>query len=258
MKILLTGGIGDIFAVESFMSNSEKSRIEGIYYASRAADILESLFRSISFAFPKLKEHTILSRSLKTYYNKLQVERDFGPVDAEDFSINRIFNQQRCYNSSSFLKRPLAEIERLKEKYVVICPMSSTWGSANRRNFNDNDWSDCLNVLEKIDLYGLVLYSGEGNIPKHRKIINFQNKTNIFESIEYLKYSEGYIGIDSCFSVLAAKLHLLLCVKSVSGYCWVNRYWYFSPRETFGFLRSRIIPTFKPFLGATIPSFKLF
>lgn len=245
--MLLTGGIGDIITIESFLTDEERRTVTSFYYATRAYETSKSLFNAIP-NFPNLKNHIALSISDKIYYSKEQVEYEFcGILNAKDGSISSIFNENRKYNGSSFLKYKLTTINPPKKPYLVICPISSSKGYKNR-NFNSEDWFACIKILEKHDLLGVVLYYGEGSVPCHEKIVNLQNKTNILQSIEYIKASIGYIGIDSCLSVIAAKLKILLCIKSNSDHCWLYKDRYYAPRSDYFFLKNQIIPEFKMLL----------
>ena len=55
-SIFITGGIGDIFAVESFLTDQERHSLTTIYYATNKRVPIESLFRCLK-NFPNLRNH---------------------------------------------------------------------------------------------------------------------------------------------------------------------------------------------------------
>jgi ADP-heptose:LPS heptosyltransferase len=70
-------------------------------------------------------------------------------------------------------------------------------------------------------------------------LINLNQQTDLIVSIEILKGAKGYIGVDSCLSVLAAKLfdeHLF--VKSTDRHLLRWKHVYYAPKKNFDFIGS--------------------
>ena len=170
-----------------------------------------------------------------------------NPKEIRDLGIGLVFPRIKSgeftYNNSSFLKHNLAQISNfdLPEKYLCICPFS-TDKRISTRDFDSNDWHECVKFLKKTKLKGVVLNEGFDVVPECPELINLSNKCDLSESVEILKSSVGYVGIDSCLSVLAAKLFQgdFLIVKTRNDHCFRFADCYFAPKRTFGFLRTNI------------------
>ena len=127
-SILLTGGVGDVFAVESLMTDNERESINCIYYATRAYKPCLDLFDKLPsfpekqtviwkdfsriFAFHN-KQH--LTDKLCAYQtNALQdiARKLMEPI--EDYSIQKIFPEDRPYTYSSFIKYNVADIKKYR------------------------------------------------------------------------------------------------------------------------------------------------
>lgn len=110
----------------------------------------------------------------------------------------------------------------LPNKYYIIAPTTS-WKAfscslcnkhhdlscpvnKNIRNFTFDDWTNTIKFLEKNKIYGVVI--GIEDIPNEFKqckyIVNLTNKTSLSDCILLCINSVGYIGIDTCFSVIAS------------------------------------------------------
>lgn len=196
--------------------------------------------------------------------------------DVVDYSIAEIFPQimrkKRHYTYSSMLKTTMADIskfnlpecigyhfstiecnkflieieQKLRNKvtrnYVCICPYSTNDKRDARRDFNTEDWKNTFKLLEEYKTYGIVLNTGNDSIPDHPRLFNLSNKTTMKESIEILKESRGYFGIDSALSVLAAKLFHApwLIVKSSNNHLYIHARAYYAPQTNFDFIRNQI------------------
>lgn len=241
--ILLTGGIGDAFTLEGMMTDDQRKTLETIYYACPAAKEISEVFQKFH-NFPNLRSHIILPTHARTHYSQGSVEKMIGyklPEEVQDWSIGVIFPQHRKYVVSSLLTNKFADVEVPNNPYVIIAPASS-WGKWKDRNFSAQDWKQTIAFLEQHDLYGAVLMREVMSIPKHPRLLDYQGKTNILESVELLKAAQGYIGVDTCWSVPATKLFPVqrLRVKTVSPHCKRWKHLYFAPLKDFSFLRDRI------------------
>lgn len=240
--ILLTGGIGDAIALEGQMPPAEREQIETIYYACPAWREISGLFQALP-NFPRLKNHIILQTRGKVYYSAAEVIADHGPLnDVEDWSIKTRFPLARPYAGSSLLTHRIAETTR-RQPYVVIVPASRGFGQWADRDFAPADWSEAIRFLDLRDLQGIVVGKTPTSVPAHERLMNRQGKTTLAESIEILKAANGYLGIDSCLSVLAAKLFgpSCLAIKSVWGHCYANRQTYYAPHADFSFLQKTLV-----------------
>lgn len=256
-SIFLTGGIGDIFAVESFLTDAERNRISCIYYATNKRKYIEQLFRCVSDKdhYPVLKNHCILwddfsnfwcFYSMEDYLKKTKSKKNMFNY-CKDLSILRVFNDVKAktvkYNSSTFLNKKLTDISHLNlpQEYVTILPYSTDKRCLNR-DFNDSDWSNIVKILKKNNKKGVVINQGEDKVFKNDFLINLSNMLTILEAVEVLKNSIGYLGIDSWLSVLAAKLfdNSNLQIKSTNNHCYENAYCYYAPKTDFDFIVNNI------------------
>lgn len=253
-SILLTGGIGDVITLESFLSNEERERIDRIFYATRAWQSVDELFDVLGDKFPSVSiKATIWDDFSKKFcfYCKSDLSETLktppdGWNDVSDWSIFTKFpeieNNKRTYTGSSLLKTCLAPISQfnLPDNYVVIVPDSAN--KAFNRQFTGSDWGETTRFLVKNKLMGVILRVDGPTIPDHPCFIDLTGKTSLIESIEILKAAKGYIGIDSCLSVLAAKLFdRILAVKSVNSHLTRWKEIYYAPKKDFSFINQKII-----------------
>ena len=256
-SIFITGGIGDIFAVESFLTDQERHSLTTIYYATNKRVPIESLFRCLK-NFPNLRNHINVwddvnnfwcFYSLEDYLKRTNCSSKFTRdlKNSKDLSIIKIADEVKqkklLYNGSSFLKENLTSIEKfnISEKYVVISPFS-TDKRLDQRDFDKHDWDQTLIFLNQKNIKGVVINSGNDVVPEHSSLINLSNLTKIEEAVEILKMSEGYFGIDSCLSVLAAKLFdkPFLQIKTVNKHCTSHFDFYYAPKNKFNFINREI------------------
>lgn len=235
MEILITGGIGDYFTLDAFMTEEVRKNITCIYYATPQAPHIINLAKTV---MPKVKNINLTNNS-HVFYRKeevtqyLKYRRTILPEEWNkviDYSINAVFPILRSndYQESSFLKTKLADISKfdLPKSYALICPASTNHQPG--RNFASWDWTNLLPTIKK----GVVLFKGPHyKCPKNHKLIDFTNKTNLLESIEILKGASEYIGVDSCLSVLATKLPIAVMVKSKNKWLYEWSHIYFAPKN---------------------------
>jgi hypothetical protein len=253
-SIFLSGGIGDIFAVESFLTDKERNKISSIFYATSKQAIIQELFNSLSW--PKLKNHITVWDDFSDFWcfytadeciSKLSKTRQpFNEIKkAKDLSIFIVFDEIKKgnlkYNGSSFLNQKIATIKKfdLPNNYVVISPYSTDKRLIGR-DFVKQDWDNCLDYLTHTNLNGVIINSGNDFVPNG--VLNLSNKTSVTEAVEILKSAKGYVGIDSWLSVLAAKLFNppYLQIKSVNKHCYSNADCYYAPQTDFSFIVKEI------------------
>lgn len=258
-SIFLSGSIGDVLALESFMSGDERAAVHKIFYGTQKKGDIETLLSSVP-TMPNLKDHVSVWSDFSNMWcffskdecvKKVKQQRRRIVPDferSEDFSImskfNQIMNGDVAYTGSSFLKHRLADVSAfgLPGSYVVVCPYSTDKRIADR-DFTHADWEECLKYLGRLGVPGVVLNIGGDLVPDSPALVNLSNKTTITEAVEILKGATGYVGIDSSLSVLAAKLfvHPRLLVKSVNHHCYRYAKCYYAPQTDFGFIAKAIV-----------------
>lgn len=132
----------------------------------------------------------------------------------------------------------------MPENYYCIVnstPYNRRWFN-NQRYFTQHEWNSVLNFLKTKGIKGVVLNIGNDFVPNSPYVVNLTNKTTICESIEILKNSKGYIGVDSCLSVLAARLfdNNNLYIKSNNKHLYDWKHVYYHPKTNFNFLRRNL------------------
>lgn len=253
-KIFITGGIGDILTLESYFTDKLRDSLETIYYATSKHVPISNIFKSLP-NYPKLKNHIVVWNDFTKFWafcskeeyitkcRQFRLEIENGVLSSEDYSISAKFPYSMPYNQSSVLTHSLADISKfiLPDEFFVICPFSSD-KRLKSRDFDQEDWSNVFKILKNANIPGVVINSGKDIIAKNTHLIDLNNKTNILESIEILKKSRGYIGVDSCLSVLAAKLftHPNILVKSVNEHLYRWKHLYYAPSTDFQFLSRNV------------------
>lgn len=150
--------------------------------------------------------------------------------------------------SSSVLTNTLCDISHLSlpEKFYFICSDSTCKlihcttckvfhdeicpKTLNKRDYLDIDWETTIKILEQNKIQGVVtgIYDIPPKYASHPSIIDLSKKTNIMESFEILKKASGYVGIDTCFTVISSKLFNINYIKSINIhlFLWDDIYYY--------------------------------
>jgi hypothetical protein len=264
----ISGGIGDVIAVESFLNNEDRQTLNTIFYATNKRQYLEELFKCLT-NYPNLRHHETVwddfskfwcFYSLEDYIRKAK-DQNF-PCNSrvklsKDLSILHVVEDVKKgilkYNNSSFLTEMMAVIDHfdLPPNYFVILPYS-TDKRIKKRDFDENDWIEVLETLKEAGTIGIVINSESESIPTSDLLIDLSQKTRLTEAIEILKSAKGYFGIDSWMSVLAAKLFdsPFIQIKSQNQHCYNNAAFYYAPKTNFDFIVSNIK---KPTQKLTLP-----
>jgi hypothetical protein len=249
--VLFTGGIGDIFALESYFTDKQRNSLSTILYATNKQNHIQTLFEAL-VDYPNLKSHTVVWDDFQNFwcflFKKEVIDRLGGNamqelINCEDYGIVTKFQQIKLgklnYNNSSFLKASLTDVTsfNLPYSYVILAPYSTDKRNSGR-DFTQQDWARAIEWIANKDMIGVVINQGNDVVPDHSRIINLSNKTTILEAVEILKKAKAYIGIDTWLSVLAAKLfeRPMLAIKSNNHHCYDNKSIYFAPKKTFDFL----------------------
>lgn len=269
--IFLSGGVGDIFALESFLSDEQRNLIDTIYYGTSKRLPIELLFRSVP-TFPNLTKHVVAWDDFRSFWCFFHKHECIARMRAaslyvdphleacEDFGIGVKFEQIKKglmpYTGSSFLKHRLAGVSRFKlpHVYFVVAPYSSD--KRGLRDFTSQDWLNVSAYLQKHGLIGVVLNDAYDHVPSNPMLINLSGQTTLLEAIEVLKFAKGFIGIDSSLSVLATKLfdYPNLHIKSKNLHLFENKEVYYAPKKTFEFINedfSKLAET-SPYLPTTV------
>lgn len=247
--ILITGGIGDFITLECYLSKIKES-LTTVYYATRASKGIIELFNALADSYPALREHIILWDDFSEVFCFVRKSECTKALEGflpnnwssvSDWSIDSKFKEidagyHHC-ETSSLLNAKLADISNfdLPSKYLVIVPESENDLRMKYRHISEDEWASILSYLHSNNLQGVLVNDSAINGPQ--RLINLTGETSLCESIEILKNASGYIGIDSCLSVLAAKLfneHLF--VKSQHSHLMRWKHIYYAPKKEFDFI----------------------
>jgi hypothetical protein len=206
------------------------------------------LFSSLK-NYPKLKNYISLWEDFSeiTAFNNLlefryflintgNVNTDIDFDNVEDWSIGKIFpdlNSVIKFNNSSFISYELCNISRfnLPKEYTVICPYT---GQDHIRSMNEFEIDSICSKYEN------VVILGKNCKIKNCSAINLINKTSLLESIEIVKQSKRYYGIDSFLSVVASMSNKDITVKSSSIFLDAYKNIYYGNRDDYSFIRESI------------------
>lgn len=253
-SIFLSGGIGDVLALESYMSDEQREILMTICYGTNKQAPIEQIFRALP-NYTSLKNHQIAWNDFSKFWCFL-FKRECGDRlstrtiefdEAEDWGIMSKFPKIKQgllhYNNSSLIINKLCSIDHipLPVNYYVISPYSSD-KRIKTRDFGDDDWAATIYYLIKRNKNAVVLNSGNEYVPNNPCLINLSGKTSFIEAVEVLKKANGYIGIDSSLSVLAAKIfeYPNLIIKSRNDHCYSNKHIYYAPHSKFNFMNTDI------------------
>lgn len=227
--ILLTGGLGDVIALESFISDEERNDITEIMWATRALPSLR-LLQPINYVFPNFKNQIILyedwaqndeERKIKPWnlitkqdiHTKLKMKNiDLNTIT--DFSIAALFGEikqnKRIFNKSKFIELDKKPEINIANNYIVIHPMSDN--TDEQRTLNTEEWNCIIQWLELSNNNAIVINKIKDEtkyqVPINSRIIDLTNKTSLLESIWIIKHASGFIGSCSSMSVIAARAQL--------------------------------------------------
>jgi hypothetical protein len=223
--IFLCGAIGDVIAIECYLSDAARASLEAVCLPDSDYGFIPSLFGSIP-NYPKLTRYIeVCPGHNRQWHNKAMllermVVEGFRPkdadgtvrlIEAQDWSLDQVFAEYNegtalKYNGSSFARHTLAQ-NPVAGTYYAVCPYAGidVSGCNGGRNFDADDWEATLKHLDDVDLSGVVVGKGDGWVPEHPRLLNMMNKTTLNEALEVVKNATGYIGVDSSMSVMASK-----------------------------------------------------
>lgn len=247
-SILLTGGIGDVFALESHWPRHLYAEPLTIYLATPRAAPIQSLLaarlgslvrlRIVDCWLPCFGVPCFVSLGQVLYhYRHHGIEPPEGLADAVDWSIfvrfPEILKGQHQYHGSAWL----AGVDPYRTcGHVVCCPESHT--GITTKTLNEAERHAIAKYAEAANTIVFVLNDKPIDFPRSAYVHNLSGHTTLAESIEILAGASGYIGVDTCLSVLAAQLFDAerLLIKTHSANCVAHAAVYFAPHTNFTFL----------------------
>jgi hypothetical protein len=214
-SVLITGGIGDFLAIEPFFFAKDQE-IKTVFLATRGhfeiAKLILKRYKEISIKnllpiFPKDLYCFTTKSQLLQYMKSRNI---FYPAEFEksqDYSIFRMFpqihNDTAKLSTSRYMEETLCELKEfnLPANYVALVGNSlrDTRTAATGRNFTNEEYENCLKCIR---MPIICVYCQCAN--PHPAIMHLK-ETNILQSIEIVKQSKGYVGIDSWLSVIAGQ-----------------------------------------------------
>jgi hypothetical protein len=213
--VLVTGGIGDFLAIEPFFFANDED-INTVFLATRGhfeiAELIRKKYKDIALrnllpTFPKdlycFVTKTQLIQCLKS-------RNIFYPIEfekAEDYSIFKLFpqihNDTAKLSPSRYMQDSLCDLAEfnLPKNYVALVGNSlrDTRTAATGRNFIPEEYENCLKCIAMPLVCVFCQCSNPNPAIMHLK------GTSVIQSIELVKQSKGYVGIDSWLSVIAGQ-----------------------------------------------------
>ena len=242
--VLITGGIGDYIAVESHLFADKKDLINQIVLATRGVNEITNLIKlcypelkviSLFEKFPEDRYHFDHWNQLKEYLDSINHSYIHNKkYRLVDFSIAEVF--PRIHKSeilpkySAILSDKKIDIKKfdLPSIYVSIVTVSNRDPNRDQQNRQMSEEEiDCVRKMcETKNLKIVCVYCNCKNPDPN--IIHIKN-SSVEESVEIIKKSSGYIGIDSFLSVIAAQkfINNNIKIKSKNGHCYDNRRCYY-------------------------------
>ena len=234
----LSCGFGDFLAIVTWLTEEERHSIRTIYWATRARELCQPYTWCF---FPNVDKQIAVCDSFSTKEKWDRKEGRFCYRYIEEaFEDNLAFNHPHS-DISDFGAVPISKEVRdgkrtewnspifwmnvLKLKvtssYYIIHPFSENF-ITERRDLGEEDWKAILDKLYKEQRIGIIV--NETNldlIPRFVRnsqwILDATNTLSVFDCVELIRDAYGYIGIASCWSVVAG--HLLspenISIKSV-------------------------------------------
>lgn len=242
--VLITGGIGDFLVVESHLFLEKYKNINQVILATRGQKEITSLIKlayptlnvkNLLPNFPEDRYHFLHWNELKEYLLRTNNEYIHNRVfKVVDFSIHevfpRIYSGELQTKKSGFLATFETQIANFNlPKFYVSMVTASTRDpkrAAENRHMSDDEINCVSNICKSKNLALVCVYCNCCN--PHPDIIHIKN-SSIEESIEIIKKSSGYIGVDSCLSVIAGQKFCEnnIRIKSLNGHCLNNRRCYY-------------------------------
>lgn len=259
--IIITGGIGDFFILDSFFSFS---RNKNIIFITRQSIRLKKLmndyngknkYYALYFNFSLLKKPGFdNSEELLKYipiFKKIRIPiiniREYFQHIRNNINNNFICNDNFL---NKIVKTNIKQIFCLPETYAIICPFTEDrridciqCNYVHRgiqknckltRNFIHEDYINVLEYLKKINVIAVII-SKEKIIIKNNEyddiLINYSARNiSLMDCIEIVKQSSYYFGVDGAFSTIANKIldndKIFIKCNNKHGHSNKDIYWY--------------------------------
>jgi hypothetical protein len=224
-------GVGDFFDVDSVWSDERRAALTTVYHSWWGSEGSRA-FLDVMQSCPAYQhvEHCGTSYPTERVEGSVLTLRD-QPI------LHRL-----TYHGSAFLKHTLeCEVPHdLPEAFVYVQPSTPKNGASCDRWIRDEEWNSVLDRLEEWGLPGLVvnLPGGKATVPDHPSLLNWSGRTTMPQAVEILKRASGYLGVDSCFAILAAQLFGpdRLAIRTNNPYVIEYPHLHYPPHTDFAFL----------------------
>lgn len=231
--ILITNGIGDFIVYDSLCPDARLATIKRVYWANRGQADLIPVCRAMP-AWQHVEHVEVFARwdLIRGFCDPQHVANFCArhkinlPPDlhAADSWTPHGWRARTVWRPSRLLDQPLADLSHLglPERYVALQLASPHNVEAARRlrDCSPREWAVIDQRLGMLGLPGVLLDCEPGKrLAPSPRILDYRGKTTLAESFEIVKQAEGYIGTDSCLSVLASQIfdgsRLLVRTKNV-------------------------------------------
>ncbi len=234
MDVLVTSGLGDFIAVESWLSPQLKNQVTRVFWATRARAVIQQSI-DLSKVFPNAVHVTLFDRwadtidqcgnriaaSLSTpycLYNKYQIPQivnddvlrqyNTSVDDIVDLSICPVIDSvdhSNIVNYGSSYASVLPSYDQFNG-YVVIHPYSSNAYTYDR-DLTQGEVHAIFDYLNRNDLKGVYLGTGRAlfDLPTNHNVVNMIDKLDVQQSFDVVRQSSMFIGCASSLSVLASR-----------------------------------------------------
>ena len=244
-EVLLTCGIGDFIAMESYFTAAERDNVKVIHWATRART---SLMQLVPFVFKNVQWH--------------KIERDtWGPALSKDYSIasrdelpgldksvvdwnvtdivKEVWGGKRTYGASSLISQSLCRIADLDlpERYCVVHPYSEN-ARTSVRDLSFEEWLAVYDYCRVRKMQIVVVNNGSERFPTLPGVIDMTDKLDLLSAIEVTKGACGFAGSASVFSVVASKKLPKECLFIKGNEILRERYstFYYAPHTSNSFI----------------------
>jgi hypothetical protein len=257
---LVTGGIGDFIAMDYYY---KFSRRYNLIFLTKSGKSMRDLFRFYGYPMKYFALYYDWNNhnspgfwdtsEVVLNYPQIQRLKDINYIHISDYFVPML---KIVNNESKFLyywlihsQHPeIIEEFNLPENIAFIAPYtedvnitcihcykrhSSTYRCEYTRNFVDKDYINTCCILKSRGLIGVIISYENINIPEsiQSMFINLSTKTTLEQCVEILKKSKCYIGIDTCFSVIASKIitdpqNIFIKSNNNGLYKYANNYYY--------------------------------
>jgi ADP-heptose:LPS heptosyltransferase len=247
-RAFLSGGIGDFLVFESHLPERTRRTLTAVYHAGRGWQTTKELLEACAAGFPALEGHEVFFNGKDEWHTLPQAVAGLGRPEllgrVEDWNVFREFPRiasgELSFSGSSFLKQTIADVSRfgLPERFVAVHPASVNQ-QRDDRDFTDADWAWLLGHLERKNVAGVILGTGDAPRPHDDRLIDLTGQTSYPEAVEVLKAASSFVGTASSLSVLAAQLFtpLNLIIRGPGRHVRDHRRIYYAPHREVFFLR---------------------